>query len=741
MAAPNYALRTEIWVAPWGTDDAGYNGVGSPMAKLTIAAALADLAANYPAASATAPHVIALEPGTYATPAFALPPFTFIVGDPDGPTDPTAAVVVSLTGNVTLAAGWNVNQTAFGGFINVNLRQLTAANIDLTFPVPAAGNPARTIYLYGLRTNSDSWSWEATSTADAVEVKNCVHDGNSGDAIEFSGGSQTIAGLVTKAPVLINATASIATLANISGLYIDAVPSAVAPGVSFVSGAQSVTARMGFCDNRALTLNEAGAGTLTVYADAVSIPLVANITFAGTATDADLIRTTDAGGSSGGTGLFADGSAALPSIAFLAQPSTGIYRPASGQIGFTTVGVKRAIISIGAAASTGRITLGDLNFPTYFESKHTDNNNTGFNLAVSLGGVYINAVSALSAVTNLNVLLTHDGAGGAVQVVSNTPGAFGPMLWFGSSNAYRIEQNSNSLIMFSNSIRALQLTSVGNCLLGGLSTDGTGVLQFPAATTSAGGITFGADVNIFRQAAGTVYFDYPGSNTFSIALANSGTRKMLMAYTGAGGRLQVDSGGLELYSAGSLALTLDSSQNGSAAANFKSASGLSTNGSVTSAGTGANHSVIDNNGTFRALSYGADTSTNGAFSWISLRSNGSSSTTPMTLSSAGALVIASFFEAGGEIKVPAGSNYKFNARTNLTSPADGLLRIARDAADRGVTLDITATADELLVNNFANNAVGTVKAKLRASNGTAGANFSGLPTSITVVDGVVTAVS
>lgn len=38
-----------------------------------------------------------------------------------------------------------------------------------------------------------------------------------------------------------------------------------------------------------------------------------------------------------GQGLFADGTAALPSIAFAAQPSTGIYRPTSGRVGFSAI--------------------------------------------------------------------------------------------------------------------------------------------------------------------------------------------------------------------------------------------------------------------------------------------------------------------------------------------------------------------------------------------------------------------
>lgn len=313
------------------------------MARLTIAAALADLAANYPTASATNPHVIALEPGTYTTPAFALPPFTFIVGDPDGPTDPTAATVISLTGNVTLASGWATNQTAFGGFVNVNLQQLTAANVDLTLPAPAAGNPARTIYLYGVRTNSDSLSYEATSTNDALYVRDLIHDGNAADAIEFSAGAISVKSIMSAAPILFNDTAAIAAACNIFGIYTMAAPSAVAPGVTFASSTGGVAARMGACDNRALTINRGGAAAITVYADAVSIPLTANITYAGTATSANLVATTDSG-------------AVAPTGTFYGLNGQTIVGNSSGAWAVTANGLNQNITL--TPSGTGRIAVG-----------------------------------------------------------------------------------------------------------------------------------------------------------------------------------------------------------------------------------------------------------------------------------------------------------------------------------------------------------------------------------------------
>ncbi len=75
----------------------------------------------------------------------------------------------------------------------------------------------------------------------------------------------------------------------------------------------------------------------------------------------------------------------------------------------------------------------------------------------------------------------------------------------------------------------------GHVLLGGLTTDGTGMLQFAAATTSAGGIVFGTDVSLFRS----------GTNALTISGAD---------VTIAAGNLTLTSGG-SVFAAGSLATT------------------------------------------------------------------------------------------------------------------------------------------------------------------------------------------
>ncbi len=66
-------------------------------------------------------------------------------------------------------------------------------------------------------------------------------------------------------------------------------------------------------------------------------------------------------------------------------------------------------------------------------------------------------------------------------------------------------------------------TKNGNLLLGGLTTDGTGVLQFAAATTNAGGITFGTDVNLFRTASGVLQLAQSQSGATGLVVLNNNT--------------------------------------------------------------------------------------------------------------------------------------------------------------------------------------------------------------------------
>lgn len=430
MAAPDLTKRTTVFIAKIGTDDAGYNVVGAPQPRLTIAQALADLAAMYNAATPAEPKTISLEPGTYTTPAFALPPNIFIEADPDAEGGSNGECIILLTGNITLAAAWSANTAAVGGFRGVTIRQEAGA-IDLTMPTPVAGNPARVVYLENVRTDTPSLSWEATSSADALRVTDVIYDGAAGSAIEFSAGAQQINNLQSNCPVLMNDTATIAAAVNVYGLYIVAAPGAVAPGVTFASSGGGLTARIGASDVRALTLNEAGAAQITVYADAVSIPLVANITFAGTAVNADLVRTTDANAISGAGAVSSVTGTAFEATA---SPTTGaviIGYSAISRIS-TSLAIAGATIGTNVLAVTGTSAFGA-------GSSASEITVIGMTGSVSAGNALV------SRITNSNA------AGGAEYRAFNSSGNFAGFGVRGASeNTYGVIPAGQASLIYSN---------------------------------------------------------------------------------------------------------------------------------------------------------------------------------------------------------------------------------------------------------------------------------------------------
>lgn len=123
-------------------------------------------------------------------------------------------------------------------------------------------------------------------------------------------------------------------------------------------------------------------------------------------------------------------------------------------------------------------------------------------------------------------------------------------------------------------------------LLGGLTTDGTGVLQFPASTTSAGGITFGTDANIYRSAAKSIALD--GSDSAFFILRVGGNGRSQFSTDGTNTTIgSTNSGTVAIQTNNTTALTIDTSQNATFAGNIlrfattKGIQGSNTNDSVT----------------------------------------------------------------------------------------------------------------------------------------------------------------
>lgn len=247
MAAPVLGNRNAFYVNYVGTDDAGYNAIGAPWSYRTVAAALAALATVLNPPNATNPWIISIGPGVFDVPAgLQLPPWVWITGSPDGETG--SATVLNLTGSISLSSGWAANTTARGGLANLIVRPATGSPIiDFTMPVPSAGNPSRTVDVINVRHDID-FTFEATSTADVLQLDSMQQDGSLADTITILGGTVALNQLITVADVILQSKAAIALAATITSSQIPII---------------AVTKAAAAC---------------TVAFDAVSWPLRANVT-------------------------------------------------------------------------------------------------------------------------------------------------------------------------------------------------------------------------------------------------------------------------------------------------------------------------------------------------------------------------------------------------------------------------------------------------------------------------------
>lgn len=500
MAAPVLANRSVAFVNKVGTDDPGYNAVGKPDSFLTIAAALADLAANYPTASLTNPHVVAVGPGVFVTAAFALPPFTFIEGSADDESGTTS--ILSMTGNITLGSTWSVNATKNGGFANLVIRAESGTPvIDLTVPTPAAGNPTRTVELENIRTDLDRVDFEATSTADRLNVQRFVHDGSNANDIEFSGGTQSINNLQSGAIVTLNDTTGVGNSCQAYGIFITNASSSLR---CISTGASATTIRLGACDNRNLFLSETAPGVITVFADAVSIPLMANVTFGGTATNADLIRTTDAGGFAGG--ITGPGSSTLNAFVIWDNTLGTLVRNSDATlstIAANTVTLNvpaadlllAAILGTGATFRLGRGANGDIT--------ETPSGTGSFRVNNATKSAYIN-----ENVGNFQALYLGLPTATAITITN-----YAMIADFNGNSGTQINCRGSASFITLNvaDVPKVKLAGTGNLLLAGLLTDGSGVIQLPAGTTGAGGVTAGTDTQLYRQSAAAWAIDAPSA--------------------------------------------------------------------------------------------------------------------------------------------------------------------------------------------------------------------------------------
>ena len=234
----------------------------------------------------------------------------------------------------------------------------------------------------------------------------------------------------------------------------------------------------------------------------------------------------------GGTGLFADGTAAAPSISFAADTDTGFYRVAANIIGVANNGsISMAFVAGGKIQGAGldnELALAG-NGSVSLRAGGTAQNIT---LTPSTTGVVDLTRASTSEYSVLRANRYDIGSGGSLVAITGLRNAF--YIYDGTAGATRY-----------------LLTSGGNHLLGTTTDSANGILQLATHTTSAGGIGFGTDISVYRVTNALLAIDCPSSGTTTLDIKNN---------AGTIARIQASGTSMILASSGTTALTLDSSQ-------------------------------------------------------------------------------------------------------------------------------------------------------------------------------------
>ena len=193
----------------------------------------------------------------------------------------------------------------------------------------------------------------------------------------------------------------------------------------------------------------------------------------------------------GGRGLFADGTAAAPSISFSADPDTGFYRAAANQI---------------------RLALGGNGVYTFTSTGNISSTATGATLLLSDA---TGAIGLTAAGTNQNITLTPSGSGSTnvVQAALSAAGTSNGFVVRDSADTRNVVLGVASTYAWLQSLNAqpLSLNPAGNNVLVGTTVNSGALLQIGTNTaTSAGGMVFGTDTNFYRAAAGAIAVNYNG---------------------------------------------------------------------------------------------------------------------------------------------------------------------------------------------------------------------------------------
>ena len=267
-----------------------------------------------------------------------------------------------------------------------------------------------------------------------------------------------------------------------------------------------------------------------------------------------------------GTGLFANGTVAAPSISFANDTSKGFYFGGSNSTIYATGGARSLNFGPNGALYGAESDSQFLSMPS-----------TG-------------AIALTASGTNRNITLTPSGTGGILGQRGGASSGYDLALDNSGGNGTYIElqtsatrkailgvsSSTNGLITGSATgdlclrtesgsvlwtvagatpIKMKLAATTGNLLLGGLTTDGTGVLQLATHTTSAGGIGFGTDTFLYRSAASTITAPF-FRTLYDLIIGVGAQLSVDNIATAAGVSLVIKTGG-----SNTTALTLDSSQN------------------------------------------------------------------------------------------------------------------------------------------------------------------------------------
>jgi len=231
----------------------------------------------------------------------------------------------------------------------------------------------------------------------------------------------------------------------------------------------------------------------------------------------------------GGTGLFADGTVAAPSISFLADQDTGIYRIGTNNIGIAAGGVKAAEISADGFAAT-----------RVLEVKNSDYVNGSFGskfqiaLLASTGETSTKLEAYTVGATSGGVLNINTGGGGAVNFGSGNVTFGGNIIL--PLNGF-IGKSASFALQFGGSDYGFVNTSSGYCVVFSNSAPTNSlVIASSGAATFAGAVVAPS----LTAPASTALALAAGSGNQNITLTPSGTGGVGIGTAAPGKKLDVN---------------------------------------------------------------------------------------------------------------------------------------------------------------------------------------------------------